>query len=115
MRLIIQIQRRQRKCLYPRPLRRIRAREANLLAEEREDGWCLADDERLAVLAFAVDAERGGCKGGGVAVGVVGCVVGFEREDVLDAVFGGVADVCVGGLGGFEGEADEFAAAGWGV
>lgn len=66
----------------------------------------------LAVLAFARDAQRGRGERGRVAVAVAGGFCVDDGEDGVDAGFGFVGRVGVGRLGGFEGEADELAAAG---
>jgi hypothetical protein len=131
--LVVEVQRRERECLDPRPLRCVGAREIQLVTKEslslhpltfafrhfanvcaHQYSGRLAQHQSLAILAFAVDLQRGRCEDGRVAIGVEGCVVVFEREDLVDAAFDLVRDVEVGRARGFEGETDEFAAAGWG-
>lgn len=113
MRLIVQVQGCQSECMDPRPLCRISTRQMELLAEIGENGGCLADDEALPIFTLTMDAERRGRKGGGIAVRVVGRVVGFQSEDLMDAVFHGVGHVDIWSFGCFESEANEFTTTGW--
>lgn len=61
-----------------------------------------------------MDAKGRRGESGRVAVGVVAGFLVFEGEDLVDAAFDLVGDIEVRCACCFKGEADEFAAAGWG-
>jgi methyl coenzyme M reductase subunit C-like uncharacterized protein (methanogenesis marker protein 7) len=68
VRLVIQIQRRQRMRQHPGALGGVVARQPQLVAQVREDRRRLVDEQGLAVFAFAGDAQGGRREYGRVAV-----------------------------------------------